>query len=67
MAIIEGWLPPTRENYDLILKVWQISYPIVSIIKRAREITHVLILSDWFDTMAYQLVRHGQNLSHKPS
>lgn len=67
MAIIEGWLPPTRENYDLILKVWQISYPIVSIIKRAREIIHVLILSDWFDTMAYQLVRHGQNLSHKPS
>ncbi|KAF9767867.1 hypothetical protein IL306_014899 [Fusarium sp. DS 682] len=29
MAIIEGWLPPTRENYDLILKVWQISYPII--------------------------------------
>ncbi|EGU74049.1 hypothetical protein FOXB_15439 [Fusarium oxysporum f. sp. conglutinans Fo5176] len=33
MAIIEGWLPPTRENYDLILKVWQISYPIIGSIQ----------------------------------
>ncbi|KAJ3520793.1 hypothetical protein NM208_g13572 [Fusarium decemcellulare] len=30
MAIIEGWLPPTREHYDLILNIWQISYPIVA-------------------------------------
>ncbi|KAH7133147.1 3-oxo-5-alpha-steroid 4-dehydrogenase-domain-containing protein [Dactylonectria estremocensis] len=29
MTIIEGWMPPSRENYDLILKVWQISYPII--------------------------------------
>lgn len=30
MTIIEGWMPPTRENYELILTIWQISYPIVS-------------------------------------
>ncbi|KAH6999651.1 3-oxo-5-alpha-steroid 4-dehydrogenase-domain-containing protein [Ilyonectria destructans] len=29
MTIIEGWMPPTRENYELILKIWQISYPII--------------------------------------
>lgn len=34
MAIIEGWLPPTRENYNLILTVWQIAYPIVSNFKK---------------------------------
>jgi hypothetical protein len=66
MAIIEGWLPPTRENYDLILKVWQISYPIVSTIKKAREIIQLLMCTDWFNAMAYQLVWHGQNFSHKP-
>ncbi|KAK7420596.1 hypothetical protein QQZ08_010356 [Neonectria magnoliae] len=29
MSIVEGWMPPTRENYELILKIWQISYPII--------------------------------------
>ncbi|KAK7414198.1 hypothetical protein QQX98_006892 [Neonectria punicea] len=29
MPIVEGWMPPTRENYELILKIWQISYPII--------------------------------------
>ncbi|KAF7563231.1 hypothetical protein G7046_g936 [Stylonectria norvegica] len=29
MALIEGWMPPTRENYELILKIWQIAYPII--------------------------------------
>lgn len=29
MALIEGWMPPTRENYNLIFRVWQISYPVV--------------------------------------
>ncbi|KEY74640.1 hypothetical protein S7711_05069 [Stachybotrys chartarum IBT 7711] len=28
MALIQGWLPPTRQNYNLILTVWQIAYPI---------------------------------------
>ncbi|KAL3959549.1 hypothetical protein ACCO45_004666 [Purpureocillium lilacinum] len=27
MAIIEGWLPPTRAHYDLILRVWQFAFP----------------------------------------
>ncbi|KAE9574206.1 hypothetical protein CGMCC3_g9829 [Colletotrichum fructicola] len=29
MAIVEGWLPPTRENWQLLSTVWQISYPII--------------------------------------
>ncbi|PNY25984.1 Uncharacterized protein TCAP_04080 [Tolypocladium capitatum] len=28
MAIIQGWLPPTRAHYELILKLWQFSYPV---------------------------------------
>lgn len=31
MALLEGWLPPTREHYDLILKIWQFLFPAVSI------------------------------------
>jgi hypothetical protein len=27
--LIEGWMPPTRENYDFIVKVAQISFPVV--------------------------------------
>ncbi|UNI24730.1 hypothetical protein JDV02_010455 [Purpureocillium takamizusanense] len=27
MAIIEGWLPPTRAHYDLILRAWQLAFP----------------------------------------
>ncbi len=27
MAIIDGWLPPTRAHYDLILRVWQFAFP----------------------------------------
>ncbi|CAK7234421.1 hypothetical protein SEUCBS140593_008936 [Sporothrix eucalyptigena] len=29
MAVIEGWMPPTRENYELILKLWTF-YPIIA-------------------------------------
>lgn len=30
MAIIEGWFPPSRENYTFITNFFQIAYPIVS-------------------------------------
>ncbi|KAL0941563.1 steroid 5 alpha-reductase [Colletotrichum truncatum] len=29
MALIEGWLPPTRQNWQLLSTIWQISYPII--------------------------------------
>ncbi len=29
MAIIQDWMPPTRENYELILFLWQF-FPVVS-------------------------------------
>lgn len=29
MSLVEGWMPPTRENYELILTVWKFSMPIV--------------------------------------
>lgn len=29
MAIIEGWLPPTREHWELIVYWWQF-FPVVS-------------------------------------
>lgn len=29
MSLIEGWYPPTRENYEHLLFWWQIGYPIV--------------------------------------
>lgn len=31
MALIEGLFPPSRENYELLLRCWQIGYPIVSL------------------------------------
>ena len=30
MALIEGWMPPTRENWETIITVWQFGFPIVS-------------------------------------
>lgn len=30
MALIQDWLPPTRENYELILTMFKFGYPIVS-------------------------------------
>ncbi|KAL6901176.1 3-oxo-5-alpha-steroid 4-dehydrogenase domain-containing protein [Trichoderma evansii] len=30
MSLIEGWYPPTRENYELLLFWWQIGFPIGS-------------------------------------
>ncbi|OAA55814.1 3-oxo-5-alpha-steroid 4-dehydrogenase family protein [Niveomyces insectorum RCEF 264] len=29
MALIEGWLPPNREHYDLLVRLWQF-YPLVA-------------------------------------
>lgn len=29
MSLIEGWFPPSRENYELLLHYWQLGYPIV--------------------------------------
>ncbi|KAK1716840.1 3-oxo-5-alpha-steroid 4-dehydrogenase [Colletotrichum acutatum] len=28
MSLIEGWLPPTRENWETITTVWQLSWPV---------------------------------------
>ena len=73
MALIEGWLPPTRENYELILTVWKWSYPIVCQLARSRPShaivsanLHVRILLmaslDRLDTVADKLVWHGEDL-----
>lgn len=32
MTLVEGWMPPTRENYEKILLVWKFLYPAVSIL-----------------------------------
>lgn len=29
MAIVQDWLPPTRENYETLVFIWQFLYPIV--------------------------------------
>ncbi|KAI5456568.1 hypothetical protein BGZ63DRAFT_395807 [Mariannaea sp. PMI_226] len=29
MSLLEGWMPPTRENYELILTIWKFAYPII--------------------------------------
>ncbi|KAJ6789557.1 hypothetical protein PWT90_09815 [Aphanocladium album] len=29
MAIVQDWLPPTRENYDTLVFVWQFLYPFI--------------------------------------
>ncbi|KAK2028602.1 3-oxo-5-alpha-steroid 4-dehydrogenase [Colletotrichum zoysiae] len=29
MALIEGWLPPTRENWETITTVWQFAWPVI--------------------------------------
>ncbi|KAM3506705.1 hypothetical protein MY11210_007442 [Beauveria gryllotalpidicola] len=29
MAIVQGWLPPTRENYETLVFIWQFLYPIL--------------------------------------
>lgn len=31
MALIQDWLPPTRDNYNLILTFWQFAFPIVNV------------------------------------
>lgn len=42
MAIIENWLPASRENYELILSIWK-WFPLVrtrSISRRLHTYTH---------------------------
>ncbi|KAM4060808.1 3-oxo-5-alpha-steroid 4-dehydrogenase [Hirsutella rhossiliensis] len=29
MSLLDGWLPPTRAHYGLILKLWQFAYPAI--------------------------------------
>lgn len=29
MAIVQDWLPPTRENYETLIFIWQFLYPFV--------------------------------------
>lgn len=38
MTLIEGWMPPSRENWEIILKVWQYGFPIVSNSRSWREV-----------------------------
>lgn len=37
---LEGWMPPTRENWEFILKVWQWSFPIVRLPSPLSPHTH---------------------------
>lgn len=64
MSLIEGWYPPTRENYERLLFWWQIGYPIVSseslMIEKIIVLIAVVIV--WFAAMGYQLVWYGQNV-----
>lgn len=32
MALIESWMPPSREHWDLLLRIWHF-YPLVSLPK----------------------------------
>jgi hypothetical protein len=32
MSLVEGWMPPTRERWELLLKIWQIAFPIVRLL-----------------------------------
>lgn len=64
MAIIESWMPPSREHWDLILWLWQL-YPIVrfkalSSFTWLLTVVSILIVSIF--SMASDLVPHGQNL-----
>lgn len=27
--LIEGWMPPTRQNWQTVLTIWQIAFPVV--------------------------------------
>ncbi|KAJ3472062.1 hypothetical protein NLG97_g11321 [Lecanicillium saksenae] len=29
MAIVQDWLPPTRENYETLVFIWQFLYPFI--------------------------------------
>jgi hypothetical protein len=29
MAIVEGWYPPTRENWETVVLVFRVVYPVV--------------------------------------
>lgn len=33
MALIENWCPPSKENYDLVLFIWQF-FPLVKTVPR---------------------------------
>jgi hypothetical protein len=74
MSIVEGWMPPTRENYQLILVVWQILYPFVSIMlfsqssgerpcKAQSLLTVEVCGTDWFLAICDQVVWNGQDFS----
>lgn len=65
MTLIEGWLPPTRQNYDILMKLWTYGFPFVHFIltnlSRRTEADENYVVC--FCAMGYQLVWHGQNLS----
>lgn len=60
-SIVESY-PPTRENWEAILRFWQWSFPIVSL--PMLNISQALTLTTpvWLLSMDHQVVRHGQNL-----
>lgn len=64
MAIIESWMPPSREHWDLLLWLWQL-YPIVRFQALGHSnwlLTLVSIVIVSISSMASDLVPHGQNL-----
>lgn len=77
MALVQGWIPPTRQNYDLLLYTWQVAFPLVSVAwsfcagARAQERRRHAKANKTNDTaclvaMDRQVVWHGQDICGKP-
>ena len=65
MALIQGWYPPNKENYDLILYLWQ-WFPVVS--STFSRFTDCRLINPTVRLIAMDdfVVWNGQNVGLKP-
>lgn len=61
MAVVENWLPPSRENWEWICYVWQF-FPVVSTLD-AHSSTTLIMFTGYGDTMVNRLVPSRQDFN----
>jgi len=66
MAIVQHWLPPSRENWELVCRLWCL-FPIVSLFVSWKSWASLKLIRSKFTALQWVISWYGQGKTSKAS